>query len=35
MEMRGSTPQELEARLKGDIAKWSDLIEKAHIPKHD
>ena len=35
MEMRGSTPQELETRLKGDIGKWSDLIEKAHIPKHD
>jgi tripartite-type tricarboxylate transporter receptor subunit TctC len=35
MEMRGSTPEELGARLKGDIAKWSDLIEKAHIPKHD
>ncbi len=35
MEMRGSTPEELESRLKGDIAKWSDLIEKAHIPKHD
>lgn len=35
MEMRGSTPEELKARLKGDIAKWSDLIEKAHIPKHD
>ncbi|HKS84488.1 MAG TPA: tripartite tricarboxylate transporter substrate-binding protein [Pseudolabrys sp.] len=35
MEMRGSTPQELQARLKNDIGKWSDLIEKAHIPKHD
>lgn len=35
MEMRGSTPEELAARLKGDIAKWSELIEKAHIPKHD
>lgn len=35
MEMRGSTPEELESRLKGDIVKWSDLIEKAHIPKHD
>lgn len=35
MEMRGSTPEELGARLKSDIAKWSDLIEKAHIPKHD
>lgn len=35
MEMRGSTPEELKARLTSDIAKWSDLIEKAHIPKHD
>jgi putative tricarboxylic transport membrane protein len=35
MQMHGSTPEELQARLKGDIAKWSDLIEKAHIPKHD
>ncbi len=35
MEMRGSTPEELGARLKGDITKWSDLIDKAHIPKHD
>ena len=35
MEMRGSTPEELAARLKSDIAKWTDVIEKAHIPKHD
>lgn len=35
MQMRGSTTDELEARLKGDIAKWSNLIETAHIPKHD
>jgi putative tricarboxylic transport membrane protein len=35
MEMRGSTPGELQDRLKSDIVKWSDLIEKAHIPKHD
>jgi tripartite-type tricarboxylate transporter receptor subunit TctC len=35
MEMRGSSPEELAARLKSDIVKWSDLIEKAHIPKHD
>ncbi len=35
MEMRGSSPDELGARLKGDIAKWSDLIEKAHIPRHE
>lgn len=35
MEMQGSTPDQLQARLRGDISKWSDLIEKAHIPKHD
>ncbi len=35
MEMHGSTPDELQSRLKGDISKWSDLIEKVHIPKHD
>jgi len=35
MEMRGSTPGDVEARLKSDIAKWSDVLEKAHIPKHD
>ena len=35
MEMRGSTPGAVEARLKSDIAKWSDVIEKAHISKHE
>jgi len=35
MVMRGSSPDELAARLKSDIVKWSDLIEKAHIPKHE
>jgi len=35
MDMRGSTPEQLQARLKSDIAKWADLIETAHIPKHD
>jgi tripartite-type tricarboxylate transporter receptor subunit TctC len=35
MEMRGSTPADVQARLKSDIVKWSDVIEKAHIPKHD
>ena len=33
MEMRGSAPEELGSRLKNDIAKWSQLIETAHIPK--
>jgi tripartite-type tricarboxylate transporter receptor subunit TctC len=35
LEMRGSTPDELTARLKGDIAKWTDVVEKANIPKMD
>ena len=35
MEMHGSTPDELQTRLKNEIEKWSDLINKAHIPKHD
>jgi len=35
MEMRGSTPEQLTARLKSDIAKWTDVVEKAHIPKMD
>jgi tripartite-type tricarboxylate transporter receptor subunit TctC len=35
MEMHGSTPDELQARLKGDIVKWSTLIDEAHIPKHE
>ncbi len=35
MEMRGSTPEEMTARLRGDIAKWTAVIEKAGIPKRD
>ncbi|HXD44501.1 MAG TPA: tripartite tricarboxylate transporter substrate-binding protein [Pseudolabrys sp.] len=30
---QGSTPNELMARLKSDIVKWTAVIEKAHIPK--
>jgi tripartite-type tricarboxylate transporter receptor subunit TctC len=33
MEARGSTSEELGARIKADIAKWADVIEKAGIPK--
>lgn len=33
MEMRGSTPAELDKRMKDDIAKWSAVIDKAGIPK--
>lgn len=35
MEMRASTPDEMTARFKNDIAKWSAVIEKAGIPKRD
>jgi tripartite-type tricarboxylate transporter receptor subunit TctC len=35
MDMRGSTPEEMTARMKADIAKWSAVIEKAGIPKRD
>jgi tripartite-type tricarboxylate transporter receptor subunit TctC len=33
MEARGSTPEELSARIKTDVAKWAEVIEKAGIPK--
>jgi tripartite-type tricarboxylate transporter receptor subunit TctC len=35
MVMRGSTPAEMDKRMKDDIAKWSAVIEKAGIPKRD
>ena len=35
MAMTPSTPDEMTARLKDDIAKWSAVIEKAGIPKRD
>jgi tripartite-type tricarboxylate transporter receptor subunit TctC len=35
MLMRGSTAQEMDAKMKADIAKWSAVIEKAGIPKRD
>jgi tripartite-type tricarboxylate transporter receptor subunit TctC len=33
VEARSSTPEEIGARLKDDIRKWSAVIEKAGIPK--
>jgi putative tricarboxylic transport membrane protein len=33
MEARGSTPDEMTARMKHDIAKWAALIEKAGLEK--
>jgi tripartite-type tricarboxylate transporter receptor subunit TctC len=35
MEFRWSTPEDMDARMKSDIAKWGAVIEKAGIPKHD
>jgi putative tricarboxylic transport membrane protein len=35
MTMRWSTPGEMTARLKADIAKWGAVIEKAGIAKRD
>jgi tripartite-type tricarboxylate transporter receptor subunit TctC len=35
MAMHWSTPEDMTARLKADIAKWGAVIEKAGIPKHD
>jgi len=33
MEARGSTPEELRARIKSDVTKWAYVIEKARIEK--
>jgi tripartite-type tricarboxylate transporter receptor subunit TctC len=33
MEARGSTTAELRARIKSDVQKWADVIEKAGIEK--
>lgn len=33
IEAKASTPEELNARLKSDIAKWSAVIAKAGIPR--
>jgi hypothetical protein len=35
MAMRWSTPDDMTARMKADIAKWGAVIAKAGIPKHD
>jgi tripartite-type tricarboxylate transporter receptor subunit TctC len=35
MEMRASTPEAMTERMKRDIAKWTAVIEKAGIPKHE
>jgi len=33
IEAKGSTPEEISARLKADIGKWQKVIEKAGIPR--
>jgi tripartite-type tricarboxylate transporter receptor subunit TctC len=33
IEAKASTPEELKARLHGDIGKWAAVIERAGIPK--
>ncbi len=33
IDAKASTPAELDARMRGDIAKWGKVIEDAHIPK--
>src|SRR6266545_1504617 len=33
IEAKASTPEELKARLTGDIGKWAAVIERAGIPK--
>ena len=34
LDARGTTPQEMRARMTGDIAKWRRVIENAQIPSH-
>jgi tripartite-type tricarboxylate transporter receptor subunit TctC len=31
--VRGSTPQEMQARLKADVAKWATVIDKTGLAK--
>ena len=33
IEAKASTPEELKARLEGDIKKWAAVIKAAGIPK--
>jgi tripartite-type tricarboxylate transporter receptor subunit TctC len=35
MEMRWSTPDDMTARMKADVAKWGAVIDRAGIPKRD
>lgn len=33
IDAHASTPAELDARMRSDIAKWGGVIARAHIPK--
>ena len=33
IDAKGSTPEEMDARMRSDIDKWTKVIESAHIPK--
>lgn len=33
IDAKASTPEELDARMRGDIKKWGDVIARANIPK--
>jgi tripartite-type tricarboxylate transporter receptor subunit TctC len=33
IDAEASTPAEIDGRMKSDIAKWTKVIESAHIPK--
>ncbi len=33
LEAQAGPPEEIAARLKSDIAKWTKVIDDAHIPK--
>jgi tripartite-type tricarboxylate transporter receptor subunit TctC len=34
MDARSMSPADLSARIKNDVAKWSQVIAKAGIEKH-
>jgi hypothetical protein len=33
LEAQAGPPEQIAARLKSDIAKWTNVIDDAHIPK--
>ncbi len=33
MEVPGTSPEEMQSRMKADIAKWAAVIEKAGIER--